>query len=202
MAAIMASAAGGVGAAHGAGVDVLAGEGGEVGERGDDVGDLGDPGDDLDAVQAGQEVLGEGAGGDAADGLAGGGPAAAGDGAQAEFGVVGVVGVRGSVELGEVVVVVAAGVAVADQHGDRGAEGELGFGLEAAQDLDLVGLLARAGELALAGAAAGHLGGDAGEGEGVAGGAAVDDHAEAAAVGLAEGGDAKGGAEGVAHGGF
>jgi hypothetical protein len=89
---------------------------------GDDVGDLGDPGDDLDG-ERGEQVLGERAGGDPADGLAGGGRPPPATRAQAVAGVVGVVGVRGAVELGELVVVVAAGVVVGEEHARSGCRG-------------------------------------------------------------------------------
>ena len=64
----------------------------------------------------------------------------------------------------------------------------------------LVGLVARGDDLALPGAAAVEFGLDVGLGSGECGRAAVDDDADAAAVGFAEGGDAEDVAEAARHG--
>lgn len=190
-----------VGAAHGqVGVDGLAGDGlqqlEEVGvRRGRRVlgggreqvllADAAHEGDNLDAVGQLEVFLGDGAGGDAADGLAGAAPAAARGGLDAVLFEVGPVGVGGAgVHVhGGVAVVLGALVLVEDEHADGGAEGEAGLG--AGLDLYAVLLVARGRDGGLAGAAARHLRLDVGLGEGHARGAAVDDAADGATVGFA-----------------
>lgn len=163
----------------GAGAGVLGGGGEEV-----DGADAGDEGDDLDAVGQAQVLLGDGAGGDAADGLAGAAPAAAGRGLDAVLLEVCPVGVRGPRVLvdGGVAVVLGALVLVEHAQANRGAEGDAELG--ARLDLDAVLLVSRRGDGRLAGAAACHLRLDVGFGQGHAGRAAVDDAADGAAVGF------------------
>ena len=142
--------------------------------------------------------LGDGAGGDARRGLAGGGTAAAFDGADTVLGVVSVVGVRrtvGGLHLG---VSLRALVTVTDHDGDGRAEREA-VGRDAGEHLGRVGFLALGREGALAGAAAVKLAAQEGGVEGHAGRAAVDDDAEGGAMALAEGGDAEAMSVDVAH---
>jgi len=129
----------GVGAADGEEVvDAAAGDGGDEGEEGGVggggwvlgggveevlVADGGDPGYDLDAEGLGEVFLGDGAGGDAADGFAGAAAAAAATGFDAVFVEVGVVCVAGAgVEVhGAAAVVFGSLVFVADDEGYGGA---------------------------------------------------------------------------------
>ena len=97
------------------------------------------------------------------------------------------------------VVVLALGslVLVADPNGDGGAKRPA---LESSrQNLARVAFLARRDDLALTGTTAGEINLDVGFGQRDARRAAVNDHADAASVGLAPGGDLKEMAKGVRH---
>ena len=85
-----------------------------VGDVGDHAADLLDVAEDADAV-AGEQLLGDGAGGDAADRLAGARAAAAAIVAEAVLGVEGEVGVAGAVLVLDVAVVGAALIGVAEE---------------------------------------------------------------------------------------
>lgn len=141
--------------------------------------------DDLDAVGEGEVLFRYRAGGDAADGFAGGAPAAAAGGFDAVFHLVGVVCVGGAGVLVHcaVAVVFWSLVFVANAQADRGTESDAEFG--AGLDFNFVFFVAGGGEGALAGAAPGHLGLDVGFCEGKARGAAIDDAADGEAVGFA-----------------
>ncbi|KAJ0158688.1 hypothetical protein CTA2_11079 [Colletotrichum tanaceti] len=149
------------------------------------VADAGREGGDLGAVGFAEVLLGEGAGGDASDGLAGGGAAAAGRRLDAVLLEVGPVGVGGTGEHvhGRVAVVLGALVLILDEHADRGAKGDAELG--AALDDDAVLFVSRCRNGALAGAAAVQLGLDVGLGKGHAGRDAIDDDTDRFAVGLA-----------------
>lgn len=189
---------GGIGATDDIGFDLGGLEG--VGVDGsDEVLDLGDAGEDLDVPEVAEEFTGDGAGGDPADGFAGAGAASAGPGADAEFGVVGVIGVGGPELGGHFGVGFGSEVFVADPEGEGGAESDAFEG--AAEDLDGIGFFAGGGDGGLAWAPAVEVRLDIGFGERQSGGATVDDHADAAAMGFAPGGDAEEVAEGIAHGG-
>src|SRR5690606_28650036 len=97
---------------------------------------------------------------------------------------------------GDVRVVLAALVGVADQQRDRGAGGTAL--VHAGQDLDLVGLAPRRGVAALAGGAPLEIVGELLRRDLQARGAAIDDAADGRAMRLAEGGDRQQPAEGVA----
>src|SRR5207253_2646817 len=138
---------------------------------------------------AGQQLLGDGAGGDAADGFARRGAAAAAVVAEAVLGVEGVVGVAGAVLVLDVAVVAAALIAVAEEDAERGA---VGAPLEdAGEDFRGVVLLTLGDELRLAGPAAAQVGQQVVLGQRQAGRAAVDDDDVAGAVADAGGGDAE-----------
>ena len=188
----------GVGAADDIGLDVGEGDGGGI-DLGGQLMDGFDVGDDLQrGAQLGEDLFRDGSGGDAADGLARGGATAALPVADAVFGLVGEVGVRGAEGGLHLAVGLGAGVLVGDVDGDGGAEGAT---LEdAGEDARGVGLVARGDDVALAGAAAVEIALDVGLGEREARRDAVDDHADAAAVGFAPGGDAEGVAELRGHG--
>lgn len=112
----------GVGTADDIGFDVFGAE--LVGvDGGGDFLDLLDGGEDFDAEEFPEQFLGDGACGDAADGFACAGAAAALPVSYAEFGLVGVVGVGGAVFTGHFRVGIGAGVLVFDPHGDGGSEG-------------------------------------------------------------------------------
>src|SRR5690606_8181951 len=109
---------------------------------------------------------------------------------------VGVVGVAGAELRGDVRVVLAALVGVADQQRDRGAGGAAL--VDAGKDLHLVGLAPRRGVARLAGGAALQVVGELLRRDLQPGRTAVDDAADGRAVRLAEGGDRQQPAEGVA----
>ena len=69
-----------------------------------------------------KDLLGDGARGDAADGLARGGPAAARDGTNAVLHVVGGIRVRRAVRDGDLAVILRSVIFVADEDGDWGAQ--------------------------------------------------------------------------------
>lgn len=89
-----------------------------------DPADAGDEGDDVDAIGQAQVLLGDGAGGDTANCLAGAAPAAAGRGLDAVLLEVCPVGVRGARVLvdGGVAVVLGALVFIHHKQADRGAQ--------------------------------------------------------------------------------
>ena len=151
-----------------------------------------DPGDDL---------AGDGAGGDPRGGLARRRPPAAAIVADAVFGVVGVVGVAGPVLVPDLAVVLRALVDVLDEHGDRGSGRHLPAGLvvrhDARENARLVRLPPLGGEARRPGPAAVELGLDVGRLERQTRRAAVDDAADPRPVALAESGDAEQVAEGV-----
>ena len=98
--------------------------------------------------------------------------------------------------LGDIAVVAAALVGVADEEGD-GRAGGAPF-KHAGEDFHLVGFAPLGNVAAGAGATAVEVGLDIGFGKRQAGRAAVDDAADACAVTFAEGGDAEELSEGVA----
>src|SRR5690606_30531565 len=118
--------------------------------------------------------------------------------AMSELGLVREVSVRRAKLLLHLRVRAGARVGVVDHHGDRRA-GRQTF-VDAREDADLVGLLARRGDLALARAAAVELGLDVGLAQRQARRAAVDDDADAASVAFAPGADGEELAENVGHG--
>ena len=109
-------------AADRVGFDLFEGDRRRVGDVGDDLADLFDVAEDADAG-AGEQFLGDGPGGDAGNRLAGAGPAAAAVVAVAVLRVERVVGVAGPVLVGNVRVVAAALVGVAEEDADGGAVG-------------------------------------------------------------------------------
>ena len=184
----------GVGATHGRGFDLIEGDGERVGDVGEDLADLLDVAEDLDAVGVMEKLFGDGAGGDACDGLAGRGATAAAVIAEAELGVEGEVGVPGAVLVLDVAVVAGSLVLISDQHGDGGAGGSA---LEhAGEDLGVIRLITLRGDLRLPGPAALEIGQQVVLGERQSGRAAVDDDDVGGAVRLAGGGHAKQVAEG------
>src|SRR4030095_16173768 len=113
------------------------------------------------------------------------------------LGFVGVVGVRGTVDVAQLLVGARARVGVADEDCDRGAEG---LSLEdPREDLGAVGLLSRRRQATLAGPPAIELLLEVLRGQRDAGRTAVDDDAHAPSVRLPEGADAEQMAEGRAH---
>ena len=118
--------------------------------------------------------------------------------ANAVLGLRGVVGVGRAVKRLHFGVGLGPLVLVADHDGDGRAEREA---LErAGEDVAGVAFLARGDDLALPGTAAIEIDLDVGLNDGDARGAAIDDNADAAAMGLAPGGDLKEMAKGVRHG--
>ena len=171
------------------GLDVRGGDGFRI-DAGVEFLDGFHPGEHFDAGMQGVEHLpGDGGGGDAADGFAGGGAAAAGRGADAVFGVVGVIGVAGPVFHGHFIVGAGALVGVSDDDGDGRAERQPV--VQAGEDFGGVRLLARGDDVRLAGAAAVEFALDVFQRDRDARRAAIDDDADAAAVRLAEGVDAE-----------
>ena len=161
--------------------------------------DPGHPSQDLDAGLLGQEPSSDGPGSYPPDGLARTRAAAAPPVAVSVLGLVGEVGMRGAVEVPEMVVGARAGVVVADQDGDRGAGGPT---LEhPGEDLGPVGLAPLGGQSTLAGSSTVEVVLEVVLGEGEPGRAAVDHHADAGAVALTPGAEAEDGSEGAAHGG-
>ena len=137
-------------AAGGVCLDVIDGHGVPV-HVGADVMHLRHPGEYLDPDSLGQEAPGDRTGGDASDRLAGAGTSASTPVPVPVLGLVGEVGVRGSVEVAEVVVCAGPGIGVSYQDGDGAAGCEA---LEdAGQDLDRVGLAALGDEARRPGAA-------------------------------------------------
>lgn len=110
-----------------------------------DSADAGDEGDDLDAVGEAQVLLGDGAGSNASNCLAGAAPAAARRGLDAVLLEVCPVGVRGPGVLvdGGVAVVFGALILVHDTQANWGAQGDAELG--ARLDLDSIFLVARRG---------------------------------------------------------
>src|SRR5205823_3977233 len=159
-----------------------------VGDVGDDVAHLLDVAQDAHAL-ARQELLGDGAGGNAADGLAGAGAAAAAVVAAAVLGVEGEVGVARAVLVFQPLVVAAALVGVAEQDADGSAVG--GALEDAGPDLRQVLLLALGDELRLPRPAAPQVGQEVLGAEGQPGRAAVDDEQVAGAVADAGRGEAE-----------
>ena len=156
---------------HGAGIHV-----------GDDVMHLRHPGEDLDPAHLGQQAAGNGTGSDSADGLAGAGASASPPVPVAVLGLVGEVGMRGSIEVAQVVVCAGAGVGVADQHCNGAAGRET---VEyAGQDLGAVGLSPLCREAALPGSTAVQVVLDVVDREGEARRTAVDHHADTSAMAL------------------
>ena len=180
---------GGVGGADDVGFDLLGGDGIGVDVSFEVVDGL-DVGDALVAGEVAQEnFAGDGAGGDAADGFAGGGAAATGDGADAVFGVVGVVGVGRAVGGLHLRVGGGALVGVADEDADGGAGGEAVF--DAAEDFGFVSFFAGSDDFALAGATAVEFFLEVLDREGDFRGAAVNDDTNTGTVGFSPSGNAK-----------
>ncbi len=115
---------GGVGPTNDVGLDVAQADAAGIG-IGNDVVDLLDVGDDVElGGEIFKDLAGDGGGGDATDGFTGGGATAAVPVTNAEFGLVGVVGVGGAVEGFHLGVGFGAVVLIADHDGDRGSGGE------------------------------------------------------------------------------
>ena len=140
-----------------------------------------------DAVFFVQPFLGDGAGADDGRGQPRRRASAAARVAEAVFLRVGVVGVAGAEGLGDVAVVLAALVFVADQQRDRRAGG-LAF-VHAGEDFHRIGFAALGDVARGAGLAAVEIMLDVGLGERHAGRAAVDHAADGGAVRFAENGD-------------
>ncbi|SUS07599.1 hypothetical protein DF3PB_470010 [uncultured Defluviicoccus sp.] len=187
---------GGVRTTHGVGLDLLERRENHGGRRHDIV-DLGDESTHLDVARELQDLAGDGAGRDATDGLAGGGAPAAAVVADAVFGRVGEVGVRGTEFLAHLRVGLGPLVAVAHQHGQRLA-GRATLE-DAGQKLDRIGFLARRGDVALSRPAAVEVGLDLGLGQGQLRRAAIHDDPDRGTVAFAPGGDLKKFAEGIGH---
>ena len=145
----------------------------------------------------GEDFLGQCAGRDPPDGLAGGAATAAVRIADAELGIVGEVRVRGAVGQLHLGVGGGALVGVAHEQGNRRAGGAAFE--DAGKDLDGIGLLARRGDVTLAWAPAVELGLDFSGGYWQARRAAVDDNADGGTVAFAPGGDAENMAKTVGH---
>ena len=146
-----------------------------------------------------QQLPGECPGNDAAHGFARRGAAPAAMVAVSVFGEIGEVCVPGPEQVLDVAVVLGAGVFVADHDHDRRAGG-LAL-VNPRVDLEPLGFLALSDQAGLAGTAALQFCMNAGLVDGEVGREPVDDHADGAAVTLAEGRDTQRGAERVAgHG--
>ena len=155
------------------------------------------PGEHLDARRDAQQLARDRAGGDAPDRLARARAPAALPVADAVLRLGRVVGVRGPVDVLHRLVGLGPRVLVAHEQRDRRAERPA---LEdAGEDLDAVGLVARRRERALAGPAPIEIALDLLAREREPRRAAVDHHADAAAVALAEGGDLELTSEAAAH---
>ena len=174
-------------AAHPVAVHRLPGDLVDVDRRRRNVADGADPGDDLDAIDLVEHLFHHGAGGHAADGFARAGAAAARSGADAVFGLIGVVGMGRPGDPAHLPVVAGPLVAVGHEKADGRAQGEAVF--HARKNGHPVRLLAVGGQFALARPAAVQLRLDVRFAEPHAGRATVEDGAHALAVGFAEGGD-------------
>ncbi len=156
------------------------------------------PGQNLDPGDRGQQLPGDGTGGDPPDGLTGRGPAASPMVADAVLGVVGVVGVARSVDVLEMVVGARVLVLVSHHQRQRGAGGPP---LEdSREDLDPVGLVPLGDQPTLPGAPAVEVELDLVGGDGKPCGATVEDHADGRAVRLPERRDAEEMPEATGHG--
>ena len=155
------------------------------------------PGYDFDARDLAQELSRDGAAGHSTDGLPSAGASPAMPSANAVFGLGGVVGMGGPVEILHLGVGGGPGVLVADEQGNGRAEGAALE--EARDDLGPVGFLARGGEPALAGSTTVEFALDFGDVEGEPGRASVHHDAHRSAVGFAEGSDPEDFSEAAAH---
>ena len=130
------------------------------------------------------DFLGDGGCGDTADCFAGRGTSASLPVTNAEFGIVGIVGVGWPVFLGHFGIGLRTVVLVANKDGDRRSEGEPFEG--AGKDFGLICLIARGGDLGLAGAATVEIDLKIGFGERDSRGASVNHDADASTVGFTE----------------
>ena len=189
---------GGVTGAHDVRFDDFGGDGVGI-DLGLDVFDGGNPSEGFETGgEHFENFFGDCGGGDATDGFARGGAAASVGIATAEFGIVGVVGMGGTVFDRHLVVGPGALVLVADVNRNGGADGVAL--VDAGEDFAGVGLVARGHDLGLAGTAAVEFVLDDFLGNGDAGRAAIDNDADASAMRFAEGRDFEQGAESIAHG--
>lgn len=156
-----------------------------------------DEGEDIEVEFELEDFAGDGTGGDAGGGFAGGGAAAALDHTATIFGIVGEVGVGRAVGLPHFVVGGRAGIFIGDVEGDGGAQGFVM--VDAGEDLDGIGFLARGSDIALTGPAAVEVVLDILCGEGEAGGASINDDADGTAVAFAVSGNLEEGAEDAGH---
>ncbi len=152
-------------------------------------------GHDLDGGRLGEQLARDGAGRDPADGFARAGSTASRHGANAVLGLIAVVGVRRTVLGTHLVVVASARIAIAHQQRDGRAQGQAT--LDAGKNLDLVRLVAVAGNAALARSATVQLDLDLLAADGEARGTPVDHDADTRPVGLAPGRDPEELAEGT-----
>jgi two-component system cell cycle sensor histidine kinase/response regulator CckA len=187
----------GIGTADDVGFDLFEGDGVGV-DFGGDVLDLGDVGQDLDAVLFAEDFLCDGPCGHAADGFPGAAPAAALPVAEAVFGLIGVIGVRGAKLAGHFGIGFRTGILVPDPHGN-GRSKCLTF-KDSGKDFDFVRFFTGGGYFGLAGTSAVQIGLDIGLGKPDTRWTAIDDDANSAAMGFSPGGDAKELAERVSHG--
>ena len=135
-------------------------------------------------AERGEKFFRDCAGGNASDGFAGGGASAAFRVAEAVFGDVGKIGVRGAELVAQFVVSLRAVVGVAHEQGDWRSRG-LSL-IDAGEDFDAVAFVARSGKRALSGTAAVELGLDFFGGNRQLRGTAVDDDTDACSVAFAE----------------
>src|SRR5262249_2344069 len=185
----------GVRTAHGRGLHLLQRHLRRVGNLGDDAADLLDVAEHAHAL-CGEQLLGDGGGGHAAERLARAGAAAAAVVAKAVLGGEGVIRVARPVLVLDVTVVAAALVGVLEQNADGRA---IRLALEDTRpDLRQIRLVALRDDLRLPGAAAAQVGEEVVHAERQAGRAAVDDGEVARSVADAGGGGAAQSAEGVA----
>ena len=179
----------GIASAHDVALDVSSGDGGGI-DIGDEVLNRFDPSEDFErGVLLFEDLERDGGGGDAADSLAGGGTTTTGERADAVFGIVGVVGMAGTVLGGHFIVGTGALIGIFYRNGDGCAESDAI--LDAGEDLCFVGLFAWCDDIGLARAAAVEGGLNDFAVDRNARWAAVDDHSYGSAVGFSVGVDAK-----------
>mmetsp|Transcript_5714 Transcript_5714/g.12227 ORF Transcript_5714/g.12227 Transcript_5714/m.12227 type:complete len:284 (+) Transcript_5714:606-1457(+) len=181
------------------GIDIFHGKGVVIDILRFDLLHFGNVRQNLDIIVQFQNLARHRSGGDATDGLASGTPSSPGDGADSVFGIVGGIGVTGTVGDAHVVfeIISRSLILVPNQHGERGAQGDI-LGVYPREDFDGIGFVAGGGDAGLSGAATIEIDLDFVAGDGDAGWTAVEGDADASSVGFAPGGDAEETAEGVA----
>lgn len=190
---------GGIGAADGVRLDRPGfGEGHLVGDG--DVLNALNIGEDFNARSEAKDFFGDGPGGDSSDRLAGAGAAAPFSHAASILGIVGKVGVAGSVGLFHFVVGPGSVILVAHVHSNGGAKGVAG--VDPTEDDHFVRLVAGCGDIALSGASSIEFALDVFGGQGKSGGTPIHHHSNAAPVALAPCRQAEKAAERITHSSF